>query len=73
MRIFTRTIEAREIQGELIREGLDSFLPQEYCAFVSEVSRRDRRGVQCIFQYRADGKAPMFAKYVDDYITDRQG
>ena len=55
---------------ELIREWLDGHR-EEYCAFVSEVSRRDRQGVQCIFQY-AQTIAPMFARTLMTHITDNR-
>lgn len=52
----------------LIRKWLDSHR-EDYCAFVNEVSRRDRQGVQCIFQY-AQTVAPMFARMLMTHIAD---
>ena len=69
MKILPRTIKHERFK-ELIREWLDSHR-EEYCAFVSEVSRRDRQGVQCIFQY-AQTVAPMFARMLMTHITDNR-
>ena len=69
MKILPRTIKHERFK-ELIREWLDSHR-EEYCAFVSEVSRRDRQGVQCIFQY-AQTIAPMFARMLMTHITDNR-
>lgn len=67
MKIRPGTITHEKFK-KLIREWLDSHR-EEYCAFVNEVSRRDRQGVQCIFQY-AQTVAPMFARMLKTHIAD---
>lgn len=68
MKILPKTIKHEKFK-EMVRQWLDSHR-EEYCAFVEEVSKRDRTGLIRIFQY-AQFVAPGYAKVVMNKLSDR--
>ena len=68
MKILPKTIKHEKFK-EMVRLWLDNHR-EEYCAFVEEVSKRDRTGLLRIFQY-AQFVAPGYAKVVTAKLSDK--